>query len=100
MLKWIKRLLLLILLIMACLVGMVVTSENSTLVPLIIFGIQLPELSVGLWLCVALLVGAVIGLLISFLPLFFSRYSNSNKDKKILQLEKELKILRVSGLKG
>lgn len=99
MLKWVKRLLLLILLVVAVFVGLVLTSENSSLVSLSVFGILLPELSIGLWVCMALLAGAVIGLLISFFPLAFSRYTHSSKDKKIHQLQKELTALRVSGLK-
>jgi uncharacterized membrane protein YciS (DUF1049 family) len=49
---------------------------------------------------IVLFVGAIMGLLICLLPLFFSRYSSINKDKKILKLEAELNKLRVSGVKG
>jgi uncharacterized integral membrane protein len=84
----------------ALVAGMTFTSENSTPLALTLFGAQLPELSVGLWLVIALFIGAIVGLLISLLPLFFRRYANTSKDKKILKLETELNKLRVSGLKG
>lgn len=100
MLKWIKLLLLFTLLAVAVFVGMKVATENSASLSLMFFGVQLAELSVGLWMVIVLFVGAIMGLLISLLPLFFSRYSSINKDKKILKLEAELNKLRVSGVKG
>jgi putative membrane protein len=99
MLKWIKRLLFIALLAVAIIIGVVFTSENNHSISLVVFSFPLPELSVGLWVFIALLVGAIIGLLVSSLPVLFSRYTHSNKDKKILQLQKELNTLRISGLK-
>ncbi len=99
MLKWVKRLLLMALLLVAVVVGLVIALENTSPVSLMLLGYPLPELSLGVWVSLFLLAGALIGLLISFLPLLFVRYSNSNKDKKILRLQKELNALRVSGLK-
>lgn len=100
MLKWIKRLLLIAVFAVTILIGVVFTSENNDAVAIILFGFQLPELSLGLWVLIAVLLGAVIGVLLSFLPLVFNRYTRSSKDKKIGQLQKELAALRVSGLKG
>lgn len=99
MLKWIKRLLLIVLFAVTVLMGVVFASENNAAVALILFGFQLPELSLGLWVLIAVLLGAIIGVLLSFLPLIFNRYTRSSKDKKINQLQKELAALRVSGLK-
>jgi hypothetical protein len=99
MLKWIKRLFFLILFVVAIVIGIVFTMENGTPLAIVVFGIPLPELAVGLWIVVALLTGAILGLLISFLPLVFSRHANSAKDKKILRLQEELNNLRISGLK-
>jgi uncharacterized integral membrane protein len=85
---------------MAIITGVVFASENSQSISLVVFNFPLPELSAGLWIFIALLVGAIIGLLISSFPVFFSRYAHLNKDKKIIQLQKELDKLRVAGLKG
>jgi putative membrane protein len=100
MLKWIKRLFILVLFLIAIFIGVVFASDNNTPSSIIVFGIQLPELTVGLWVLVGLLLGACIGLLVSLVPLFFSRYSSLGRDRKIRQLQKELSALRVSGLKG
>lgn len=100
MFKWIKRLLLLLLLVCAAIIGITFTSENSGSMPLVFLGYQLPTLTIGLWMVIALFLGAMIGLLLSFLPLLFSRHSVSSKNKKIQQLEKEIDALRVSAAKG
>ncbi len=98
MLKWIKRLLAFLILVLAVVVGIVFTLQNSEPVSLIVFSVQLPKLSLGLWLTIALFGGAIIGLLISLLPILFSQ--RSSRDKKIRQLQKELASLRISGIKG
>ncbi len=100
MLKWIKRLILLILLLVAAFIGVVFASDNNLPVSLILFSVQLPEFTIGLWVLIALFLGALLGLLVSLLPLFLSRYSVLGRDKKIQQLKKELASLRISGLKG
>lgn len=100
MLKWIKRLTLLILLLVAAFIGVVFASDNNLPTSLIVFNILLPELTIGLWVLIALFLGLLLGLLVSLLPLFLSRYSVLGRDKKIQQLQKELSSLRISGLKG
>ena len=100
MFKKIKLLLLLILLMVACATGMILALQNDAPASLILFGYSLPQLSVGLWVVIALLFGAIIGFLLSFLPRFFMNYSRAAKDKKIQSLEKEISRLRVSGVKG
>lgn len=100
MVKWFYRLILSILLLVSIFVGVMFTIDNSTPVGLLFFGFQLPVLNVGLWLVIALLLGAVIGLLVSFIPLLFNKHSHFNKDRKISRLEKELDALRISALKA
>ncbi len=100
MIKWIKRLVLLILFIVAVALGITFTSENSQQVSLMLFGTSLPELQLGLWVMLVLLLGSFLGLLLSFLPLLWGRQSAAAKDRKISQLEKEINQLRTASLKG
>ncbi len=100
MLKWIKRLFLLILFLFALIIGITFTSENNSLVPLVFFGHQLPSLSMGLWMTIALFLGAIVGFLISFLPGLCNLRAGKYKDKRITQLESEVNRLRIASIKG
>lgn len=100
MLRWIRFLLLVILFIISVSAGMLFTSQNSLPVAVTFFGYDFPVLSAGLWLTMSLLVGAIIGFLLSFLPAIFLRSSTASKDRKIERLEKEVARLRLSALKG
>lgn len=100
MFKWLKRILLLIIIFLALLVGITLTSENSGLVTPILFGISLPEHPLGLWFAIILLLGALSGLLLSSVPVLWGRQTLASKDRKIKHLEKEINNLRTSGLKG
>ncbi len=100
MIKWIKRLILLVIFIVAVVLGVTFTSENSQQVSLMLFGIGLPQLQLGLWIMLVLLLGSFLGLLLSFLPLLWGRQSAAAKDRKISQLEKEINQLRTASLKG
>lgn len=100
MIKWIKRLTFLVLLIVAIIVGIVFTSENSQQLSLILLGYTLPELKLGLWLVLALLLGSVLGLLLSMLSLLIRGQSVNSKSRKIKRLEKELQQLRTASIKN
>ena len=99
MLKWTKRLLLVAIFLAALIIGVVFTIENSDVVAIVFFGFRLPELTIGLWMLLAVLLGAVIGVMVSYLPLLFNRFVSLHKDKKINQLQKELASLRLSDIK-
>jgi apolipoprotein N-acyltransferase len=100
MFKWLKRFFLCAILVFVCLFTLVFSVENSQVISPVFFGIPLASLSVGLWMTVSLLFGALVGLLISVLPVYLGRYSLLYKDKKIQRLEKELSILRLATLKN
>lgn len=86
-------------LVMIFLLGAVFSVENSELVSPLFFGISLTSLSLGLWMTISLFTGALIGLLMSILPVYFGRYSLIAKEKKIQRLEKELSVLRLAAVK-
>ncbi|ODS23092.1 hypothetical protein AB835_10560 [Candidatus Endobugula sertula] len=100
MVRWIIRLFLLVLFLLAVAIGITLAYENNTLVPIVLLGYSLPKFSVGLWVVIALFFGAIIGLLLSGLLVLLSRHSHYNKDRKIEHLQKEINQLRISGIKG
>ncbi len=100
MIKWIKRLIFLMLLIIAIIVGIVFTSENNQQLSLIFLGYPLPELKLGLWIVLSLLLGSVMGLLLSMLSLFVRGQSVNSKSRKIKRLEQELQQLRTASIKN
>lgn len=100
MFRWIKRIIVLILFAVALVLGITFTSQNSQPVSLMLYGYALPEWQLGLWILIAVFVGGLIGLLLSFLPLLLGKQSLSAKERKILQLQKEIEQLRTNGLKG
>ena len=83
MLRWIRFLLFVVLLVVSVLAGMLFTSQNSLPISVTFFGYDLPVWSTGLWLTVSLLIGAVIGFVLSFLPAILLRKSTVSKDRKI-----------------
>ena len=100
MIKWIKRLIILLLLIIAIVVGMVFTSENSQQLSLIFLGYKLPELTLGLWLVLTLLLGSILGLLLCTFSLFIRGQSVNAKNRQIKRLEQELQQLRTNSIKS
>jgi putative membrane protein len=100
MIKWIKRLTLLLLLIVASVLGIVFTSENSQQLSLVFLGYLLPELTLGLWLVLTLLLGSVLGLILCTLSLFIRGQSVNAKNRQIKRLEQELQQLRSNGIKS
>ncbi len=98
--KWLKRVSLIILFVVAFVLGVTFTSENNQPATLFFFGYPLPELQLGLWVLLSLFLGGFIGLFLSFLPWLWGKKSISVKERKIQQLEKELIHLRNSALKS
>ena len=100
MIKWVKRIILIVVFIVALVLGITFTSENSQLVSPILYGYPLIELQLGLWLMIALFIGGGVGLLLSFLPLLWGKKTAQAKERKIQALEKEINQLRSTSLKG
>ena len=94
-----KLLLGVIFLIAIVVVGMVVSADNSQVIHPTLFGLELPDASIGFWLFSALLVGGVLGFLVSLLSTFKSYGQKSRLSRKLKQCEQELAQLRTSGLR-
>ena len=99
MISWIKRLILLLLLILAIVIGVVFTSENSQQLSLVFMGFVLPELKLGLWVLLVLLLGSLLGLTLCMFSLFLRGQSVRAKNRQIKRLEQELQQLRTTSLK-
>lgn len=100
MIKWIKRLILLLLLIVAIVLGVVITSENSQQLSVVFLGYTLPELKLGLWLVLTLLLGSILGLIVCTFSLFIRGQSVNSKNRQIKRLEQELQQLRNNSIKS
>ena len=100
MVKWIKRLTFLLSLIVAIVVGMIFTSENSQQLSLVLLGYVLPELTLGLWLVLTLLLGSILGLILCTFSLFIRGQSVNAKNRQIKRLEQELQQLRSNAIKN
>ncbi len=100
MIKWLKRLTLLLLLIVAIVFGIVFTSENSQQLSLVFLGYVMPELTLGLWLVLTLLSGSILGLILCTFSLFIRGQSVNVKNRQIKRLEQELQQLRSNAIKS
>jgi uncharacterized membrane protein YciS (DUF1049 family) len=100
MIKWLKRLTLLLLLIVAIVLGIVFTSENSQQLSLVFLGYVMPELTLGLWLVLTLLSGSILGLILCTFSLFIRGQSVNAKNRQIKRLEQELQQLRSNAIKS
>ena len=100
MLRRIKLALFFAVVLMGAVLGSIFAWENSQPASLLLLGIQLPQLSIGLWALVFLLIGSLTGLLLSRVTMFWGKQSLAAKNRRIRQLEKELDQLRITGLKG
>jgi uncharacterized membrane protein YciS (DUF1049 family) len=100
MIKWLKRLTLLLLLIVAIVLGIVFTSENSQQLSLVFLGYIMPELTLGLWLVLTLLSGSILGLILCTFSLFIRGQSVNAKNRQIKRLEQELQQLRSNAIKS
>lgn len=97
MLQWIRRFLIVVLMILSLVAGITFTGENNQPLVLILFGHSLPELAFGFWLILALFLGIVCGFLPVYLCLLWTRRSRLAKERKLRQLQKEFDQFKVVG---
>lgn len=98
--KWLKRLITLTWLLIVILVGAKIAQLNDGVVQVDLWYWQMPEASLGLVLCLALLVGVVLGLL-AFLPaLILARTQVHRLKAKTVKTEHELQHLRSSPIEA
>lgn len=79
--------------------GWWISSENSQMVSPTLMGIQLPSWNLGVWLFIMLLLGAVIGYLLSLLSYVKMRSRTRSVQRQLNRCEQEVAKLRTAGLR-
>lgn len=93
-----KRLLLLCLVVLLLMLGLWFSSENTERVAVLLLGFPMPEVALGVLLLVVLLFGAVMGFVMSMLPLLRLTNRNLSLSRKLKRRDLELERLRKAPL--
>lgn len=97
--RWIWRVLVIVVLLLVLLFGLLFSLQNGTRVPLDLLVAQLQERPLAVWLVLAFVIGGVIGMLVSSLALFRLQASRFRLRRRLESLEKELSGLKSAPLK-
>lgn len=79
--------------------GYLFNLENDTPVAVVVFGLSLPQYSLGVWLLLFCLVGLILGLLVSLLPTLNHKRKVASLLRQNRQLEQEVQLLRSQSLR-
>lgn len=79
--------------------GWWISSENSQLVGPKLMGLQLPSWNLGAWLFIMLLIGGILGYVLSLLSYFKHRSRSASLQRKLSRCEEEVARLRTAGLR-
>ncbi|MGD8177302.1 LapA family protein [Marinimicrobium sp. ARAG 43.8] len=93
--RWMK----IIVLILAFVLGLWFALENAQAVPVTLLGIALPTLSLGVWLLVFAVCGALLGMAVALMPVMSLRRQLKTRDRQLARCEKELKQLRLQPIR-
>ncbi len=93
MMKWPKRLLLLLWLLLMMTVGGVIYTENKAAIDVSIFSYKIEDLSVGALICVMLFIGAIIGFSTAFIS---AQLKVSGHKRRAKKAEKEVARIKAS----
>lgn len=96
---FLKKLLLVVVFFCFIAFGLVFASDNQELAELTLLGYPLPSVSVGLTVMLVLLLGIILGWLLSRISYFFIRRAVVKKDHIIAKQTEELKALRIAPLR-
>jgi len=80
-------------------VGWWISSENSQLVSPVLFGYDLPSWNLGAWMFLMLLIGGLLGYVISLLSYVKHRGKAMNLQRKLSSRDQELAKMRASSMK-
>lgn len=95
----IKAILAVIIAILVMGLGWWISSENSQIVSPKLMGLQLPSWNLGVWLFITLLVGGVLGYLLSLLSYLKIQSRSLAIQRKLNRCEQEVAKLRTAGLR-
>lgn len=99
MLVWLKRAFWVVLIFTTMAVGYWFNTENTQDVSLTLFGFALPASSLGVMVCLTLLLGSVLGFVVSLLPILRLTNENLSLKRKLKRRDAELTKLRTAALK-
>lgn len=97
--RFIKRLIVVLLVLLVILAGILFTLHNMTPVNIDLIFFTLPEASLSIWLLGAFALGGFVGILFSSLMLFSLKTRLYYLNKKVASSREELNKLRTTGLK-
>lgn len=98
-LRWLLRLFYGVLALLCIAIGVYFAVDNPKLITPSFIGHAMPEGSVGFWLIGALLVGVLLGFIVSLLPFYGERRRARGLERQLHRTEQELYTVRrkVSG---
>ncbi|ALM52838.1 LapA family protein [Halomonas huangheensis] len=97
--RWLKGLIMAIILLVVLLIGILFATNNQQTVPLDLIWMQLPEASLSVWLLSALAIGVILGMLAMSGVYLRLRTTLTRAQRHNQQQRKELDRLRVQEMK-
>ncbi len=88
--KWIKRILVLVILLVVFVWGLMFTSENTQQTPLNLVFTTLPEMSISVWVVAGFVVGGILGLSFSLLLLGQLKARQLSLNRQLTRCQQEL----------
>jgi len=97
--RWIWRVLVVIVLLLVLAFGLLFSLQNGTRVPLDLLVAQLQERPLAVWLLVAFALGGIVGMVVSSVALIKLQASRFRLRRRLEACEKELSGLKTVALK-
>ena len=97
MLRWLRAALILAMLSLSIFLGAIFAAQNTEAVPLVLGAISLPEQSVAVWLLIFLIVGVLLGQLISSMMLLQQRGSLAVLKRENTKLKRRIEQASADG---
>ena len=97
---WIKKIVLLFILVAGLILGVWFSTENTQSVDIVLLGFPMPAVSSGVLVCGVLLLGAIVGYLVSLLSALKTRNRNLSLKRQLNRRDKEIERLRKTPAKG
>ncbi len=97
--SWLKTLLAAVIGLIILAVGILFTVHNTEPVAIDLVFVQLPEMTLSLWLIIAFLLGGVVGLLLSGVTILTLRTRLRSAQRKVSASRQEIEKLRAAALK-
>ncbi len=91
---WVKRIVLILLVVFLVMLGIWFSADNTQGVRVILLGFDMPEMTLGVVIALALTFGVLLGFLASIFPIINLRARQLRLQRKLLAAEKELERLR------